>query len=129
MGEQPPAEPPAPVGSLQAALPSPGRLFCHACSGAALGRAQGHSPSSDREGGAPKKKSRQTHTYRRTTAWEEGEERRGGQRNSHANLVAASSSRKQIPGAPGELCPGRAEETRMSGGCSPADRARPVLPR
>lgn len=54
---KPPTEPPAPQGSLQAALPSPGALSRHACSGAALGRAQGHSPSSGREGGAPKETS------------------------------------------------------------------------
>ncbi|XP_010181019.1 PREDICTED: short transient receptor potential channel 7-like, partial [Mesitornis unicolor] len=50
---------------------------------------------------------------RRTTVWELGEGRRGGQRNSHANLAAGSSSRKRIPGAPRELCPSAAEGMKM----------------
>lgn len=87
------------------------------------------------EKGAHRKK-HQIHTYRRTTAWEEGEGRRGGQRNSHANLAAGSSSRKRSPGAPGELCPSGTEGMRMrhrldrnGGGCSIADSARSDRPR
>lgn len=81
-------------------------------------------------------KQHQIHTYGRTTAWEEGEGTRGGQRNSHASLAAGSSIRKRIPGAPGHLCPSDAEGIRMrhrldraGGGGSSADSARPVLPR